>query len=152
MTPSNQIKEKVISKAKEFSEHFTRIVHHETKKEFYILDDTVPPALEDLVREAHGEFLPDDFRYEVIYSALVAFADCRTTDDLEEVRVEADVYSHDLIRWLGSNLRRIAYCDEAQAEFGLEMADVMTLITYGQQREKDEIVDLVREGLISLCT
>ena len=152
MTSSNQINEKVIAKAKEFSEHFTKIVHQETNREFYVLDDTVPPALEDLVRASHGEFFPDDFRYEVIYSALLAFAECRLEDDLEEVRVEVDVYNHDLIRWLGSNLKRIAYCDEAQAEFGLEMADVMTLITYGQQREKDEVVDLVREALISLCT
>lgn len=152
MTSSNQINAKVIAKAEEFSKHFTKIVHQETKREFYVLDDTAPSTLKDMVRAAHGDFFPDDFRYEVIYSALLALAECRPDDDLEEVRVEVDIYSHELIQWLGSNLKRITYCDEAQSEFGLEMADVMNLITYGQQREKDEIVDLVREALISLCT
>jgi hypothetical protein len=149
MNPS-QLNEEVASKAKEFLNYFKTITRHGSEQEIYILEDDAPAALEELVQNAHGDFFPDDFRYKTIYSALSAFADCNT--DPEEVRLEADIYTYDLTRWLGSNLRRVSYCDEAQSKFGLEKVDVITLISYGQQVEKDEIVALVREALISLCT
>lgn len=152
MNPSNQINEKIILKAHEFSKYFTHIKKHDPDNEILILEKSASEGLNDLVQNAHDDFLPDDFRYEFIYSALQAFADCQVDDDLDEVFLEADIYNHRLIEWLGSNLKRIGYCDEAQSEFGLENPDVMTLITYGQQMEKDEVLALVREALISLCT
>lgn len=145
----NQINEKIISKASEFVPFFKTIVREGSHHEIVTLKDDAPDELVDLIHTAHGDFLPDDFRYEVIHDALCAFADCENPDD---VRVEADIYNHDLLRWLSSNLKRIGYCDEAQTEFGLDKSDVMTLITYGQQIEKNEIVSCVREELIAICT
>jgi len=151
MNPSNQINENIIQKAQEFTKYFTRIQKQDPDKKILILNDSAPEELKDLVQKAHADYPPDDFRYEFIYSAFQAFADCQVDDDLDEVFMEADIYNHRLIEWLGSNLKRIGYCDEAQSEFGLENPDVMTLITYGQQMEKDEVLALVRESLISLC-
>ena len=147
----NQINEQVASKADQFSKYFKTIVRDGSRQEIYILKDDAPDELVGLVRKAHGDFLPDDFRYETILDALYAFVDCEDVD-MDDVRVEADIYTHDLLRWLSSNLNRVGYCDQAQDEFGLDKVDTLTLITHGQQMEKDEIVSLVRESLISLCT
>ncbi len=147
---SKQLNEKVALKAGEFVNYFKRMIRDGGQQEIYILEDHAPSDLEELIQNAHGDFLPDDFRYETIYSALLAFWDCNS--DLDEVNLEADIYNHDLINWLSSSLKRINYCDGAQLEFGIEKVDVITLISYGQQIEKDEIVALVRESLISLCT
>ncbi|HBF13408.1 MAG TPA: hypothetical protein DDW49_08515 [Deltaproteobacteria bacterium] len=147
----NQLNQQIASKADQFSQYFKTIVREGNKHEVYVLKDNAPDELVDLIHKAHGDFMPDDFRYETILDALYAFAGCDNAD-IDDVRLEADIYTHDLLQWLGSNLNRVGYCDQAQDEFGLEKADVLTLITYGQQMEKDEIVSLVREGLISLCT
>ncbi len=150
MKTSEQLNEKITLKADEFLKYFKTITREGSRHEIYILENDAPESLKELVREAHGDFFPDDFRYESIHDALCKFSDCN--EDLDEVSLEADIYHHDLLRWLSSSLNRITYCDEAKDEFGLTDVDLMTLITYGQQREKDEIVSLIREFLISLCT
>ncbi len=150
MNQSKSLNEKMIKKADEFLSYFRKIARTDGE-EIYVIQEGSPQELKELTRGAHGDFLPDDFRYKTIHDALCAFADCHIDDELDEIRVEADIYNHDLLKWLSSNLKRISYCDGAKAEFGLEDADLMTLITYGQQMEKDEIVALVRESLIVLC-
>lgn len=152
MKPFNQINEKIIQKAGEFTKYFTRIKKHDPDNEILILKKLAPEELKNLVQNAHADFLPDDFRYDFIYEALQAFADCQVDDDLDDIFLEAAIYNHRLIEWLGSNIKRVGYCDEAQSEYGLENPDVMALITHGQQMEKDEVLALVREALISLCT
>lgn len=147
----NNLTQKVAQKAKDFIADFKCETRPSTEEKFYTLKANANPDLCRLVREAHGDFLPDDFRYEMIVDALYAFGDCEDDADLEEVQLEPDVYNHDLLKWLSSNLNRIAYCDETREEFGLIDADLMTLITYGQQREKDEVISLVRDFLINLC-
>ncbi len=146
---TKSLTEKIADKAAEFLDHFQCIKVDRSEEEIYTLKDQAPPSLKDLVREAHGDFLPDDFRYETIQDALCALSD--GLEDLDEVRLEADIYHHDLLKWLSSNLKRIAYCDEAKEEFGLQEVDLMTLITYGQLREKEEILASVRESLIQIC-
>lgn len=147
---SQNLNEKVSEKAEKFLPYF-KLIRCNENEEIYTLEDNTPPELRNLVREAHGDFLPDDFRYKTILDALYAFADCELNQDLYEIQLEPDIYNHDLLKWLSSNLRRASYCDEAIAEFGLEKIETMTLIAYGQQMEKDEIVNSVREHLISLC-
>ena len=146
---TQSLTEKVRSKANDFLEYFKLQVRPSTQEEFYTLTDDAHPDLHCLVREAHGDLLPDDFRYDKIFSALAAIADC-AEGELDEVRLETDIYHSDLLKWLNSNFRRVAYCDEAIEEFGLEKVDLMTIITYGQQLELDEVVASVRESLISI--
>ena len=152
MNPSKNLHEKIAKKVKEFLKYFqiTTRPGNDLDK-IYTTYNHADEALDELVRKAHGDLLPDDFCYEIIYEALYAFADCTSDDELYEVTLEADIYYHQLLKWLSSNLKRIDYCNEARAEFGLQDTDLMTLVTYGQQMEKDEIVALVRESLIALC-
>ena len=152
MNESKTLHEKIAEKAKEFLEYFelaTRAGKNEEK--FYTVCNHADEALDELIRKAHGDLLPDDFCYETIHDALCAFAECESEDQLYEVNLEPDIYYHELLKWLSSHLKRMAYCDEAIAEFGLQNTDLMTLVAHGQQREQDEIVALIRESLIALC-
>ena len=143
--------ETAAAKAKEFLKYFETKTRAGSGEKIYTLCHHADEDLDNLVREAHGNLLPDDFIYETIHEVLCAFADCQSEEDWDEVRLEPDMYYHGLLKWLSSNLKRIHYCDEAIAEFGLENSDFMDVIAYGQQIEKDEITDLVREALMSLC-
>lgn len=81
---------------------------------FYTLKDGSPQWMTDVVRAAHGDFLPDDWRYRAIASAAEALAE--GADDVEWSDEMIDTYGHDLLRWLSSNLNRAYYCDEALEE------------------------------------
>ncbi len=141
----------IAKKAEEFISYFQRVTRPSSGEEIYTLQNHAPQPLRELVRTVHGDFLPDDFRYETIVEAIEALSRCDSEDELEEVRLVTDVYYHDLLKWLHSDLKRINYCDEAKDEFGLNNSELMTVITYGQQLEKDEIVASVREALSALC-
>jgi hypothetical protein len=124
---------------------------------FTSLKDTAPEWLHDLVREAHGEFLPDDWRYDAIRSALGDIGDsgAETADDLDDVAHEfadgnVDTYNAARIAWLASHLSRAGYCDDAAQEFGFEVTQergIFDLIGLGQYRESEEIFQSVRESL-----
>lgn len=104
--------------------------------------DGAPEWVTDLCRKAHGEFMPDDWRYEFTQDALTAFEeelDCPSVDDLYP-------YTADRLRWLSSNLNRPGYCDEAQKEYGLT-GGVLELIAAGMECELHEVCDLVHSAL-----
>lgn len=101
----------------------------------------------ELVREAHGEFFPEDWRYEEIQDACARIHDA---DDADEsgYDIEADVYTMDRLRWLASHLDRVDYCDDAMKEFGKESFDsVVEIIGAGQIREREEIHQSVLQSL-----
>jgi hypothetical protein len=120
--------------------------------------DGSPEWVSELVREAHGRdadgapsFLPDDWRYATIRSALAFIGDDATDPD-EDAHVfadsQADVYTGELIAWMGSNLQRVGYVDQAVAEFGFdEERGVVGAIGMGQYLEAREVYELVRGAL-----
>jgi hypothetical protein len=106
-----------------------------------------PEWMKNLAREAHGDMLPDDFRYEFIAEALEAIS---RYDDTDEARdsLEADIYTHGLTRWLHSRNDRTSYVDQAIQEFGVSSTD--QALGLGQLLEKQEIFDLVVSFLENL--
>jgi hypothetical protein len=95
----------------------------------------------DINMKAHGtEFLPDDFRYETIYSLLGALLDYSYKDEINEATNEQELFdiyendSHEIVgslipvssyyrlQWYSSNLNRSSYVDEAKDE-GLISSD-----------------------------
>ncbi len=72
---SQNLNEKISKKADKFLSYF-KMTKRNPNEEIYTLENNAPIELRELVREAHGDFLPDDFRYETICDALSAFADC----------------------------------------------------------------------------
>lgn len=112
---------------------------------FYKLIDGYPLGLLYLVRNAHGEMLPDDWRYEFIYESLALISE---SVDPEDPGFEADIYYHELLQWLSSRTDRCDYVDEAVEEFGFPNPfNTMTLIGMGQLRELKEVYFSVLSNL-----
>lgn len=115
---------------------------------FYSFDHEASPAwLIDVVREIHGEMMPDDHKYRFVVEALDALAEC---DEPDEADVEADSYTSELCAWLGSHGDRPSYCDEALEEFGGGFNGTTQLLAWGQYREKREVLDGIRSALTAL--
>jgi len=118
--------------------------------------DGAPEWLKELVYAAHGDFGPDDWRYDAIHSALGAIDDAGVDADLDELEHEwadghVDVYTAARFAWLASNLNRQSYCDEAREEFGLDGSDIAEQIGSGQYFEAREVFQSVRSSLEELA-
>jgi hypothetical protein len=112
-----------------------------------------PEWLQELVFTAHGDMLPNDWRYACIAAACEAIAE---SDDPEDDAHEfadsyVDVYTASLYEWLGSNLTRQGYCDDAREEFG-PADDLVSQIMQGQYMEALEVYGLVLAELERLAT
>jgi hypothetical protein len=87
-----------------------------------ILKDDAPSKLRDAVREAHGDKMPNDFIYATFADLLqrVTDYDVETVDrlrdqghDHEIVDGYVDVYTHDLLQWLASDIDNLEYLAQA---------------------------------------
>ncbi len=104
--------------------------------------EDAPSWVEQLTYEAHGDMLPDDFRYEFIVSALDIIAHADEDDYSAAVDGEVDIYNGTLAAWLASNLTRAGYVDEFTEEMGHNRG-VMGDIAGGQWQERTEVLSLV---------
>jgi len=125
-----------------------------TRDDYFVrVKDGAPAWVGELVHAAHGGlFLPDDWRYQAIRNALEWIAEADEPEDGagEFAESAVDVYNDELIVWLGSNLNRIGYCDEAASEFGYDDDSdrgVMGMISMGQYVEASEVYSLVLYAL-----
>ena len=104
--------------------------------------------IRDLCMAAHEDaaMLPDDHRYEFIVAALDAIGDAELgtpTEELAEM-IEADIYTSDLLNWLASRNDRIAICDEASEELGLDASPSLEeRIRLGQWWERRGVLGAV---------
>jgi len=149
-----------VSQIEKFLIEFSGLFEHKKRdigKKFVCLNDNATDSDRDFIRECHGtEMLPDDFRYNTIESIIdslkgtLDFSLIENDLDLFESDAQnsqheicdslVDVYNHDLLTWLSSNLNRPNYIDEARDE-GLisEDCDEMNRIMIGQFKEIEEI-------------
>lgn len=123
---------------------------HVTGDKFYKLADGSPEWMTDAVHAAHGDMMPDDWRYQFILKVASAIADLddgnpdddRDIDDLRHEAVDGavSVYTSDLTAWLASHVERVGYCDEAFSE-GLASigTGAIGLLQAGQYAEIDEV-------------
>jgi hypothetical protein len=117
------------------------------RKAIVIQTDDAPEWFTDICHEAHGDFLPDDWRYEFIEDALVQLEnDDEDTKDIGE----AYPYNHDRAAWLASNCNRGGYCDEAAEDFG-HAKDIYDAIANGMQREYEEVYSSIKSSLEELA-
>jgi hypothetical protein len=127
-------------------EHATR----EDGSGYVRVKDDAPEWVRDLAHAAHGDMLPDDWRYDVIQDALGTIADADEDADLDDLASdfsdEADVYNSDLLAWVGSNGSRSGYVDEAVEDFGAAR-DFYHSLQMGQYMERGEVFGLVLSAL-----
>lgn len=132
--------------AKEASAWFTRIKRNDNE-EIVTLKEGRPDWVQDLVHKAHGDMMPDDFRYSIIEEAIDAIAEAEDLDEAESEYVDnIDIYTNDLTGWLHSRNDRYDYVDQARDEFG-DPANTIDSLQQGQMMERREVFALVREGL-----
>lgn len=113
---------------------------------FYRLADNAPQWVSDLVYSAHGDMMPDDYRYRWSAYALDAFAeydDHQTAID----DIQAEPYNSQLLSWVSSNLYRMAWVDEAISEGCCET--LSEALSWGQAAEMREVYYSVLESLVT---
>lgn len=110
----------------------------------YTWKDGSPQELKDLIREAHGDMMPEDYKYAWVVDSLQIIA-----DDRDEESIEADIYNRDLLNWLSSHLDRPGYCDQYAEEFGVDSNNfsIINVISGGQYMEKMEVYRSVLNSL-----
>lgn len=121
---------------------------------FFRVKDGSPEWVTDVVRSAHGEFLPDDWRYRIICEAFGFIAENENAEDesAEFADTAVDVYTGQRFAWLASNLQRQGYVDDALAELGWDGDSAADLIGLGQYQEAGEVFALVLQALEALAS
>jgi hypothetical protein len=114
---------------------------------YYCAKDNAPYYISDLCHEAHNDMMPDDYRYEYLVEALEHIDSTLDplADNLDDIEAhdacEPDCMSHDLLRWVSSNLSRMGYCDDVLYEYQLDqLSDVLI---QAQQAERVEVMQAV---------
>ena len=117
---------------------------------FVGLLDGSPDWVSELVRDAHGDMLPDDWRYASIESALDWIADANDPVDeqYEWADGNMDVYNRGRLAWLASYASRPSYCDDATSEMGDYAPNgILDRIGLGQHQESCEVFASVLHSL-----
>lgn len=108
---------------------------------FQCIKENAPDWMTDLCREAHEDMLPNDWSYSFIEDALEKLM---TYEEADEIQLEANIYNHELLEWVGSNLNRSSYVDDAMSDGYNEF---FALLTAGQMYERDAVLSCVRNWL-----
>lgn len=138
--------------ARAMAARFTRKTRDDGS-EFTALTDAADEWMRDVVREAHADMFPNDWRYDAIASAVEFIADEEDYDDRIDEWVDGacDMYSSDLIAWLASSGYREGYVQEARDEFGDAGESIYDEIVRGQWVEAREVFGLVERALEERC-
>lgn len=100
---------------------------------------------QEFFHHAHGDMLPDDFRYKMIHSILQEMDD---NDEYEDLDIDnlIPIYTYELVAWLDSSISRLSYCDQYLEEYG-EISDTISLLSGGYMMELQEVYYLIVEWL-----
>lgn len=105
--------------------------------------DSLPFDLQSIVRDIHGDMLPNDWIYSVVVEGLELIQD---RDDWEDAlsELEPDIYTADLMSWLNfPDFRERA--NEALREIGAESIEDAAM--YAQVQLKHEIISELYSAL-----
>ena len=117
----------------------------ENGTEYWTHNRCAPDWINELCHTAHGDMLPDDYRYKFIVQALNALEEA---EDLDEAghHWEFEPYLARLADWLGSHNHRFSYCDDWAEEMG-KPEDTYHLLAGGHLQERLEVLALVRGSI-----
>lgn len=116
--------------------------------EFVYLRDGSPEWMTDLCHHAHGDMLPDDWRYELIERAVGAIANAEDdTESAYDLFLEEEIdhlYSR-LLDWVSSHSSRPCRVDDVVDNYGYD--NFFSAVAMAQESELQEIAVLVWEFL-----
>jgi len=118
---------------------------------FICMTDDRPQELHDAIYEAHDGALPSDWVFGTFADLLekIDEYDIETIEDLEETRHEivdnyVDIYTHDLLQWLASDVGNLEYLEDAMAERHFVKEDgAWQVLAYAQYLAIDEVMRCV---------
>jgi len=114
---------------------------------YYFMAERIPKWIYDMVYAVHedGRWIHDDHKYLYIIDALNYLSEGNNPETPE---LEADVYTSDLIKWLGSHNFRTIYVDDAVKLHGWdEQAGIEGALAWGQIAEREEVFGIVLDKL-----
>jgi hypothetical protein len=121
------------------------------KNEYYYIRGDAPIEIHTFVRDIHGDWLPDSYKYDFIVEALQAISDFTgEEEDIEEIlgEIESDVYNHNLLDWISSNVKRQYYIDKEVEDLG-HGDGIMDDYSDGTGAEKREVYEHVINYLLT---
>lgn len=128
------------------------IKHRDSGETFVALKDDAPDWMTDAIHDAHGDMMPDDWRYQACMEAAEAIADADDIDSARDSFMDAvDVYNSDLMRWLDSHGSRTDYVDQAVEDYGWPDGGLMQAIAIAQSIERGEVWDAIVAHLETLA-
>ena len=101
-----------------------------------------PDNLYNLVKKAHKNMLPDDYKYEFIYDSLIALRDNENIEDARKQAIETDIYTSYLFNWISSSLLRLNYVNKAIENMGYgrgRKGGIIEQLSLGQSCEREEV-------------
>lgn len=97
--------------------HYFDHVERETtdSKVILVLKDDAPHQLREMVHAAHLGLVPNDTSIRMIYEMLCTLSDVRGDSAVDGIIAEFEppIYYNELIDWLGSDMTRVDYADDA---------------------------------------
>lgn len=153
---SNKVSAGMLVVASEWAKLFVHFKRDGSDESIVKLADDAPDALKDAIREAHGDMLPDDYKYAMCESAIHAISEESEGADLSDAGsefsdAEPSVYNMARLRWVASHLSRANYVDDAASEFGAEDRDgtglLFRLLGLGWMMEAREVFDSMAEAV-----
>lgn len=143
MMMNQEIRDGIRILAGEALSYFQHKKRHDGTK-YWTVQYGAPEWVHKLTFAAHndGKILAEDFRYLFIVEALEALAE---NPEEPEMMLEPSVYTSELIKWLDASSYRMGLVDEAVNGFG--WSGLFNALQAGQLREKEEVLQLVREFL-----
>jgi hypothetical protein len=118
-------------------------------EKFVKTKDGRPDWLKTLIFTAHGDMMPDDYRYKFIEDALQYISDQDEDEDMDFPEIKADSYTSELTKWLHSRNDRVCYLTEALEEY--EIKDGFRALQAAQLCEREEVYFSVLNSLRELC-
>ena len=131
---------------------FFKTVEKADGKTIIALKDDAPQGLQDAVREAHGDKLPDDFIFATFADLLqrISEYDAETVDDLRDSGYDheivdsiVNIYTHDLLQWLASDIDNLEYLAQAVKEGWTVDDGTWQLLAFAQYYAIDEVMQHV---------
>jgi len=99
--------------------------------------------IENFIREdLHNSMFPDDYKYEYVVDALDLISEY---EDFNDINCEPDIYTQDLFKWAASHSSRQEMCNDIISECNPK--SIEEILAYAQQREREEVLHLVKEFL-----
>lgn len=105
-------------------------------------DDTY----QELMHYAHGDMLPDDFRYQMIHDVLVNMSEDEDADSMDVCDQCVPIYISELMSWLLSRNDRYTFVDEAIEQYG-KGDSIISDISAGYLLECIEVYDLINQWI-----